>query len=40
MVKQKHVSGNAVVDSYPKIRNMDDRNFTPKMTFFRTFEIF
>jgi len=26
--------------SYPKIRNKDDKNFTPKMTFFQMLEIF
>jgi len=40
LVKQKHVSGNTLVTSYPKIRNKDDKNFTPKMTFFQTLEIF
>jgi len=40
VVKQKQVSGNTLVYSYPKIRNKDDKNFTPKMTFFQTLEIF
>jgi len=42
VVKQKHgtARGNTLVNSYLKIRNKDDRNFTPKMTFFRTLEIF
>jgi len=40
VVKQKHVSGNTVVSSKPQIRNKDDRNFSPKMTFFRTLKPF
>ena len=39
MVKQKHVLGNTLVSSYPKIRNKDDKNLTPKMSFFQTLEI-
>jgi len=39
VVKQKHVAGNKVANSYLKIWNNDDRDFTPKMTFFRTLEI-
>jgi len=35
VVKQKHVSGNTVVNSYFKIRNKDDRNLTLKIIFFR-----
>jgi len=40
VVKQKHVSGNTLVNTYSKIRNKDDKNFTPKMTFFQKLEIF
>jgi len=40
VVKQKHVSGNTLVSSYPKTLNKDDKNFTPKMPFFRMLEIF
>jgi len=40
VVKQYHVAGNTVVNSYLKIRNNDDRDFAPKMTFFRTLTIF
>ena len=40
VARQKHVSGNTLVRSYPKIRSKDEENFTPKMTFFRTLEIF
>jgi len=38
--KQKYVSGNSLVSYYPKIRNKDVKNFTPKMTFFQMLEIF
>jgi len=40
VVKQKHDAGNTVFNSYLKIRSNDDRDFIPKMTFLRTFEIF
>jgi len=40
VVKQKHVSGNTLVSSYPKIWNKDDKNFTPKMTFFQMLKFF
>ena len=42
VVTQKHVSGNTLVNSYPKIRNKDDKIFTStlKMTFFHTLEFF
>ena len=40
VVKQKQHAGNTVFGSYLKIRSNDDRDFIPKMTFLRTFEIF
>ena len=40
MLQQYHVAGNTVVNSYLKIGNNDDRDFAPKMTFFRTLTIF
>ena len=33
VVKQYHVAGNTLVNIYLKIRNNDDRDFAPKMTF-------
>ena len=36
VVKQKHVAGNKVVQSYLEIRNNDDRDSNQKMTCFRT----
>jgi len=39
VIKQYHVSGNTVVNSYLKIRNNDDMDFAPKMNFFRTLKI-
>jgi len=38
--KQYHIAGNTVVNSCHKIRNIDDRDFSPKMTFSRTLKIF
>ena len=40
VVKQYHIAGNTVVKSCLKIRNNDDRDFSPKMTFIRTLKIF
>jgi len=40
MVKQKHVAWSTVFRSYLNIRSNDDRDFPPKITFFRTLEIF
>jgi len=40
VVKQKHLAGNTVVNSYLKIRNNSDGNFTPKITFFRRWKKF
>jgi len=40
VVKSQHDAGNTVRSSYLKIRSNDDRDFTPKMTFLRTCEIF
>ena len=40
VVKQFHVVRNTVVNFYFKIRNNDDRDFAPKMTFFRKLKIF
>ena len=40
VVKQYHVAGNTVVNSYLKIWNKDDGDFAPEMTFFRTLKIF
>jgi len=34
VVKQYHVAGNTLVNSYFKIQNNDDRDFAPKMIFF------
>ena len=39
VVKQYHIAGNTVVNSCLKIRNNDDRDFAPKMTFVRTLKI-
>jgi len=40
VVKQYHIAGNTVINSCLKIRNNDDRDFPPKMTFIRTLKIF
>ena len=40
VLKQKHDAVNTVFNSYLKIWSNDERDFTPKMTFFRTIEIF
>jgi len=40
VVKQYHVAGNTVVNSYLKIWNNDDGDFAPEMTFFRTLKFF
>jgi len=40
VVKQKQDAGNTVFSSYLEIRTNDDRDFTPKMTLLRTFQIF
>ena len=40
VVKQYHIAGNTVINSCLKIRNNEDRDFPPKMTFIRTLKIF
>jgi len=40
VVRQYQVARNTLVNTYLKIRNNDDRDFDPKMTFFRTLKIF
>ena len=40
VVKQYDIAWNLLINSCHKIRNNDDRDFAPKMTFIRTLKIF